>query len=107
MTASFYFLMGRCCEDSKNDANAVSVVPKGHRAQCTAANRSIPATLRPCFVASSTNQRMLIEVIEEMVKSAPENYLVYLERGRYRRQFGLAGSGGRLSEGAGAGRELA
>ena len=33
------------------------------------------------------------QTIEEMVKSAPENYLVYLERGRYRRQFGLPGSG--------------
>ena len=33
------------------------------------------------------------QAIEDMVQSAPKNYLVYLERGRYRRQFGLPGSG--------------
>ena len=50
------------------------------------------------------NPKTADQAIEEMVRSAPKNYLVYLARGRYRRQFGLPESGADFREGAGAGR---
>ena len=86
------FLMGRCCEDGDNDVNAVTSYRKAieHNApQRIEAYQRLATLLR----SQLEQPKDADQAIEEMVKSAPENYLVYLERGRYRRQFGLAGSG--------------
>ena len=94
------FLMGRCCEDGNNDVNAVMWYRKAieHNApQRIEAYQRLATLLRSQLDQPKDADR----AIEEMVNSAPENYLVYLERGRYRRQFGLGGSEARLSEGAG------
>ena len=86
------FLMGRCCEDGKNDVDAVKWYRKAieHNApQQIEAYQRLATLLR-----GQLNQpKDADQAIEEMVQSAPKNYLVYLERGRYRRQFGLPESG--------------
>jgi cellulose synthase operon protein C len=86
------FLMGRCCEDSDNDVNAVMwyrEAIKNNAPQRIEAYQRLATLLR----SQLGQPKDADQAIEEMVKSAPENYLVYLERGRYRRQFGLPGSG--------------
>lgn len=86
------FLMGRCCEEGHNDVNAVMWYRKAieHNApQRIEAYQRLATLLR----SQLDQPKDADQAIEEMVKSAPENYLVYLERGRYRRQFGLPGSG--------------
>jgi cellulose synthase operon protein C len=88
-----HFLMGRCCEDGKNEADAVKSYRKAieHNAP-----QRIEAYQRLATLLRNQDQpqpKDADQVIEDMVKSAPENYLVYLERGRYRRQFSLPGSG--------------
>ena len=85
------FLMGRCCEDGQNDQNAVDCYRKaiGNNAQKRIEAYQQLATL----LRSQLDQpKEADQTIEEMVNSAPDNYLVYLARGRYRRQFGLPGS---------------
>ena len=87
------FLMGRCWqEDSGNDLNAVTWYQK---AIAQNAPQRIEAYQRCASLLRSQlgQPKEADQMIEEMVKSAPDNYLVYLERGRYRRQFGLSGSG--------------
>ena len=86
------FLMGRCSEDGGNDASAVT----SYR---NAIAQNVPQRIE-AYQRCATLLRSQLgqpkeadQTIEEMVKSAPDNYLVYLERGRYRRQFGLPGSG--------------
>ena len=90
---NLHFLMGRCYEDGKNDVDAVTSYRQAieHNAP-----QRIEAYQRLATLLRSQDQpqpKAADQAIEEMVKSAPENYLVYLERGRYRRQFGLPGSG--------------
>ena len=88
------FLMGRCCEDTDNDARAVEWYRKAieHNApQRIEAYQRCATLLRGGELGRPKDAD---QTIEEMVKSAPDNYLVYLERGRYRRRFGLAGSEG-------------
>ena len=85
--------MGRCYEDGKNDVDAVTSYRQAieHNAP-----QRIEAYQRLATLLRSQDQpqpKDADQAIEEMVKSAPEKYLVYLERGRYRRQFGLPGSG--------------
>ena len=86
------FLMGRCCEEGDNHQNAVLWYRK-------AIEHNAPQRIEACkrlatLLRSQLDQpKDADQAIEEMVSSAPENYLVYLERGRYRRQFGLPGSG--------------
>jgi cellulose synthase operon protein C len=85
------FLMGRCCEDGNNDVNAVMWYRKAikyNAPQRIEAYHRLATVLRSQLDQPKDADR----AIEEMVNSAPDNYLVYLERGRYRRQFGLGGS---------------
>jgi cellulose synthase operon protein C len=85
------FLMGRCCEDESNDVNAVKWYRKAieyNAPQRIEAYQRLATVLRSQLGQPKDADR----AIEEMVNSAPDNYLVYLERGRYRRQFGLGGS---------------
>ena len=87
------FLMGRCCEDGNNDVKAVASYQKAieHNApQRIEAYQRLATLLRSQI--DPPKPKDADRAIEEMVNSAPENYLVYLERGRYRRQFGLGGS---------------
>jgi cellulose synthase operon protein C len=87
-----HFLMGRCYEDGKNEAAAVSSY---RNAIENNSPERIKAYQRLANLLRSQDQpqpKDADQVIEEMVKSAPGDYLVYLERGRYRRQFGLPGS---------------
>ena len=85
------FLMGRCCEDGKNDQGAVNFY---RQAIGNNAPKRIEAYQRlATLLRSKLDQpKEADQSIQEMVDSAPDNYLVYLARGRYRRQFGLSGS---------------
>ena len=86
------FLMGRCCEEGKNDAKAVEWYQQAitHNApQRIEAYQHMANLLRERLKQPVDADR----AIESMVQSAPKNYLVYLLRGRYRRTFGLDGSG--------------
>ena len=85
------FLMGRCCEEGKNDVNAVSWYRRAieHNApQQIEAYQRLATLLR----GQLNEAKDADQAIDKMVKSAPKNYLVYLARGRYRRQFSLLGS---------------
>ena len=86
------FLMGRCCEEGKNDEAAVTWYRKAieHNAPQQIEAYQRLATLLRGQLNQPTDAD---QAIEEMVQSAPKNYLVYLERGRYRRQFDLPESG--------------
>ena len=86
------FLMGRCCEEGKNDAKAVEWYQKAikHNAPQRIEAYQRLATL---FRDRLNQPKDADQAIESMVQSAPKNYLVYLRRGRYRRQFGLPDSG--------------
>ena len=94
------FLMGRCCEDNKNDGKAVEAVEWYRKAiehLAHTAPQRIDAYQRCATLLRGdelSRPKDADQTIEEMVKSAPDNYLVYLERGRYRRRFDLAGSEG-------------
>ena len=88
------FLRGRCYENNDNDENAVEWYRKAiEHIKPNAPQRIEAYQRRATLQRGRLNQpKDADQTIEEMVKSAPDNYLVYLERGRYRRRFGLAGS---------------
>jgi cellulose synthase operon protein C len=93
------FMMARCYEEGKDDKQAREKyqaaikcdAPKKFEAhRKIEAYRSLATMLRD---PNRLNKRKEADqVIEEMVKSAPENYQVYMERGNYRRQFDLPDS---------------
>jgi tetratricopeptide (TPR) repeat protein len=86
------FLLGRCYEQEKDAAKAAdsykAAIEHGAREHQLEASRRRAALLRdPLDKAEAADQ-----VIEQMVQSDPNNYRVYLERGRYRSRFGLPGA---------------
>ena len=87
------YMMGRCCDEIRDDVKAKEYYGKAidndapqkiEAYQRLAAILADPDRLKDRAAADQT--------IEEMVRSSPENYVVYVERGRYRRQFRLPGS---------------
>jgi tetratricopeptide (TPR) repeat protein len=87
------YLMGLCSEDGKNDSTAKVWFEQ-------AINRDAPekvdAYQRLATMLRSPDRlndpKAADRVIDQMVTASPENYRVYLVRGRYRRQFDLPGS---------------
>jgi cellulose synthase operon protein C len=85
-----WFMMGRCREDAKNDVDARTCYE-------TAINHNAPQKIdayeRLAFLLRSPNRvndpKAGDSAVDEMVRSAPDDYHVYLARARYRRQFGL------------------
>ena len=77
---------------SKNDADAVEWYRKAIENH---APEQIEAYQRLAFLLRGPldQPKEADKAIEAMVQSAPKNYLVYLARGRYRRQFRLPESG--------------
>ena len=99
------FLMGQCCEGLKNDVDAGRYYRSAieyHAPEEIKAYQQLANLLRGPLNKPEDADK----AIEAMVRSAPKNYLVYLARGRYRRQFGLPESGAdfqkalQLSEGS-------
>jgi cellulose synthase operon protein C len=90
------FLFAQCREGAKNDDDAVKDAVKYYRA---AIENNAPEQITAykqlaTLLRSQLNQPGDADkAIEAMVRSAPKNYLVYLARGRYRRQFALPESG--------------
>ncbi len=80
------FLLGRCQEAMNDD----SLAAKSYRA---AIKTSVPERVEACQRLATVLRGQLNkkeeadQVIDEMVRSEPENYRVYLERGRYHRRF--------------------
>jgi cellulose synthase operon protein C len=87
------FLMGQSSEISKNDVKAkesYEAAIKCNAPQKIEAYKRLAILLRDPERLNEPKDGD--RVIEEMVRSSPDNYRVYLERGRYRRQFGLPDS---------------
>ena len=87
------FLMGRCCEEGGNYEAArtrYEEAIKYDAPQKIEAYQRLATLLRD--PARLNDPKDADQVIEEMVQSSPRNYLVYLGRGRYRRQFNLPDS---------------
>jgi tetratricopeptide (TPR) repeat protein len=91
------FLMGRCCEEEKNAKDAVQYYAKAikdlkaikdHAPQRIEAYSRCASLLRERLEKTDEAEKR----IAEMVNSDPENYKVYLERGRYRDRFHLPGA---------------
>jgi tetratricopeptide (TPR) repeat protein len=85
------YLVGRCYEAEKDAANAVKCYQD-------AIDHDAPQRLeayqrRASLLRDPLEQpKQADEAIEAMVRSNPESYQVYLERGRYRSRFGLPGA---------------
>jgi predicted Zn-dependent protease len=85
------FLMGQCYEHEKENAKAAASYQ-------AAIEHKAPERLEACqHLATLLRERLgqpdqADQVIEAMVQSDPRNARVYLERGRYRRRFGLRGA---------------
>jgi tetratricopeptide (TPR) repeat protein len=80
------FLLGRCQEAMNDDALAA----KSYQATIkSAAPERVEASRRLAIILrGQLNMRTEADrVIDEMVRSDPSNYRVYLERGRYHRRF--------------------
>ena len=77
------YLMGRCYEQDERDRPRREILPGRDRARGPRAAR---ASQRLAILLRDKlgQRRRPIKVIDEMVKSAPGDYRVYLERGRYR-----------------------
>jgi tetratricopeptide (TPR) repeat protein len=86
------FLMGQCREIGKNYVDAVEWY---QQAIANNAPEQIEAYQQLAFLLHGPLEKPgdADKAIDEMVRSAPKNYLVYLARGRYRRQFRLPESG--------------
>ncbi len=93
------FLMGRCCEASRSAA----IKPEDRRAEAVKWYRDAIENHTPEPIEAYKRLATLLrgqlkqpaeadKVIDEMVRSAPKNYLVYLVRGRYLRDVGLPAS---------------
>ena len=51
------FLMGRCCEDGKNDVDAVKWYRKAIEHECASSESKPTSGSRPCSAASSTEEQ--------------------------------------------------
>ena len=84
------FMMGRCREEGKNDLDAKDWYEKAIKAD---GPRKIEAYQRLATLLHQPDRlndpTAADQIIDEMVQSSPDNYQVYLVRGRYRRQYGL------------------
>ncbi len=84
------FLMGRCREEGKNDLEAKhsyeDAIKYDSPRKIEACQRLATLLRRPDRL---NDPKAADQVIDEMVQSSPDNYQVYLARGRYRRQYGL------------------
>ena len=84
------YKMGVCCEESRRDAKA-----RDYYREAIAHNapKKIDAYLRLAALLRDPDRlndpKAADQAIEEMVQSAPQNYQVYLARGRYRHRFKL------------------
>lgn len=81
-----FFISGRCREEMSDETKAIldyqAAIDHG------AAERLEAYQRKAWLLRDRLNQpRQADETIETMVKSDPENHLVYLERGRYRRRM--------------------
>src|SRR5208337_5411374 len=98
---AIHFLLGRCQEAMKEHAGAVESYRdaiKSDGPQRPEASWRLATLLRSQLKESkggadkSEAEKLIIDeangLIEKMVKADPENYQVYLERGRYYGQFG-------------------
>jgi tetratricopeptide (TPR) repeat protein len=85
------FQMGQCCEKTGDDLKALSYYEE---AIAHNAPQQLEAYQRRAGLLRELGRTQEAEAtIEKMVQSAPENYQVFLERGRYRSRFGdLKGS---------------
>jgi cellulose synthase operon protein C len=87
------FKMGRCREEGKNDLDAKQWYEQAITAH---APRRIEAYQRLATILRRPDRlndpKAADQLIDEMVQSSPDNYEVYLVRGRYRRQYGLPNS---------------
>jgi cellulose synthase operon protein C len=87
------FLMGRCCEEGKNDVEAKrwyeEAIEHDSPRKVEAYQRLATLLRRPDRLS---DPKAADQVVDAMVQSSPENYQVYLARGRYRRQYGLPGA---------------
>ncbi len=87
------YKMGFCCEESRRETKA-----RDYYREAIAHNapKKIDAYLKLAALLRDPDRlnepKAADQAIEEMVQSAPENYQVYLARGRYRRQFNLPDS---------------
>jgi tetratricopeptide (TPR) repeat protein len=87
------FMLARCYEEGKNYTSAAQFYENAikHNAQ-----QKIEAYARLANLLRSPERlndpKAGDKAIEEMVKSAPDNYAAYLARGRYRSKFNLPGS---------------
>jgi cellulose synthase operon protein C len=83
------FLMGQCYE--KNGKNVVEAVKRYRTAIENRAPEQIEAYERLAYLFRGPLGKPVDadQAIEMMVQSDPKNYLVYLARGRYRREFRL------------------
>jgi predicted Zn-dependent protease len=79
------FLMGMCCENARDDSNALDHYQKA--IECNAPERFEAYQRRASLLRELGNTKDAEESIEKMVQSDSGNYRVYLERGRYRRRF--------------------
>jgi cellulose synthase operon protein C len=87
-----WFLRGKCGEGVRNYVDAVEwyrTAIENHAPELIDAYNQAATLLRGQLDKRGDADK----AIEEMVRSAPKNYLVYLARGRYRREFGLPESG--------------
>ncbi len=84
--------MGQCYEETGGDANA----EKYYRAAIkhkASKRHEVYQRLANLLRGRRSEPKAADDVIQEMVDSDAENYQVYLERGRYRHRFGIAGAG--------------
>ena len=79
------FVMARCCEELRNDPTAVDLYQKVIDHQPPAANRIEASQRRATLLRGDRLKREeeAEQAIAAMVQGDPNNYLVYLARGRY------------------------
>src|SRR5579883_1977530 len=85
------YLMGQCREQDKDAAQAVEFY--GRAIEHAAPERLQAYARRAALLRDPLGRKdEADQVVAAMVQSDPKNYRVYLERGRYRHRFGLAGA---------------
>ena len=86
------FQMGQCYEEARDGANAKKYYQAAIKHKASKPHevyQRLANLLRNRLSEPNTADTF----IQEMVESDAENYQVYLERGRYRHRFGIAGAG--------------